>query len=203
MKKIAVFVSGRGSNLVALHKAILDGKLQAEIAMVISNRSKAKAIEYCKEKNIPFEIFKKKDYPDRESLFENIGELIDSLDVDLLVHAGFMLLTPDNFTEKYYGKMINIHPALLPSFPGLHVQKKAIEYGVKLSGCTVFFVDSGCDTGPIIIQKTVPVLERDTEETLSARILKEEHNTLWRACKLVLEGRTEIDGRRVRITEEK
>lgn len=202
MKRIAVFVSGRGSNLVALNNAIKDGRLDAEIEIVISNKRKIGAIDYSELENIPHEIFKKKDYETREQMFDDIAELIDSLKIDLLVHAGFMLLTPDSFTEKYWGKMINIHPSLLPSFPGLHAQKQAFDAGVKITGCSVFFIDKGCDTGPIIMQKSVPVFENDTEDTLSARILKTEHDTLWRACKTVLSGKARIEGKKVRILED-
>jgi phosphoribosylglycinamide formyltransferase 1 len=200
--RIAVLVSGRGSNLMALHQAIIDRKLDAKITIVISSRSNAKALEYCKENHIPHKVFNKKNYPNRESLFSDISDCIDSHKADLIVLAGFMLLTPKEFTQKYFGRMVNIHPALLPSFPGLHAQKQAFDYGVKVTGCTVFFVDEGCDTGPIIIQKTVTVLEKDTEDSLSSRILEAEHETIWRACKLVLDRRTIIEGRRIRILEE-
>lgn len=202
MKRIAVFVSGRGSNLIALHQAITDGSLEAELSIVISSRSNAKALEYCRESDIPFKVFTKKSYLDRESLFSDISDCIENIGIDLIVLAGFMLLTPHEFVQKYKGRLINIHPALLPSFPGLHAQKQAIDHGVKISGCTVLFVDEGCDTGPIIIQRSLEVHEDDTEESLSSRILKIEHDTLWRACKLILDGRTRIDGRRVKVLEE-
>jgi phosphoribosylglycinamide formyltransferase-1 len=202
MKKIAVLVSGRGSNLRALYNAIEQGKLEAEICLVVSNKSKAPALEFCREKNIPYQICKLKEFASRETFFDHLADIIALSGANLIVLAGFMMLVTPNFIRHFPNRVINIHPSLLPSFPGLDAQKQAFDYGVKVSGCTVFIVDEGCDTGPILIQRTVEVLETDTEETLADRILSVEHDTLWRACKIMLEGRVSVSGRRASIKEE-
>lgn len=194
-------MSGRGSNMSALHRATKDGRLDAEISLVISNKSKAAALDYCKEHDIQSKVFKLKDFDNRDTYSSAIADEIEKIGADLIVHAGFMLLLTKPYIERFKGKILNIHPALLPSFPGVDAQQQAIDYGVKVSGCSVIFVDEGCDTGPIILQKAVEVKESDTAESLSERILAAEHDTLWRACKLVLEGKTEIVGRKVKITE--
>lgn len=202
MKKIAVLVSGRGSNMSALHRATKDGRLDAEISLVISNKSKADALDYCKEHGIESKVVKLKDYENRDVYSVAIADEIEKIGADLIVHAGFMLLLTKPYIERFKGKILNIHPALLPSFPGVDAQQQAFDYGVKVSGCSVIFVDEGCDTGPIILQKEVEVKESDTVESLSECILIAEHDTLWRACKLVLEGKTEIVGRKVKIMEQ-
>lgn len=202
MKKIAVLVSGRGSNMSALHRATKDGRLNAEISLVISNKSKAAALDYCSENRIPSKVIKLRDYDSRDAYSSAIADEIEKIGADLIVHAGFMLLLTKPYIDRFKGKILNIHPALLPSFPGVDAQQQAIDYGVKVSGCSVIFVDEGCDTGPIILQKAVEVKESDTAESLSERILAAEHDTLWRACKLVLEGKTVIEGRKVIITEQ-
>lgn len=202
MKKIAVLVSGRGSNMMALHRATKDGRLDAEISLVISNKSKAAALDYCRENGITSKIIRLKDFESRDAYSVAIADEIEKIGADLIVHAGFMLLLTKPYIDRFKGKILNIHPALLPSFPGVDAQQQAIDYGVKVSGCSVIFVDEGCDTGPIILQKAVEVKESDTAESLSERILAAEHDTLWRACKLVLEGKTEIEGRKVKITEQ-
>lgn len=194
-------MSGRGSNMSALHRATKDGRLDAEISLVISNKSKAAALDYCKEHGIQSKVVKLKDFDNRDTYSSAIADEIEKIGADLIVHAGFMLLLTKPYIERFKGKILNIHPALLPSFPGVDAQQQAIDYGVKVSGCSVIFVDEGCDTGPIILQKAVEVKESDTAESLSERILAAEHDTLWRACKLVLEGKTEIIGRKVKITE--
>lgn len=202
MKKIAVLVSGRGSNLRALYGAIEQGKLDAEICLVVSNKSKAPALEFCRNKNIPYQICKLKDFESREAFFDHLAGIVSLSGANLVVLAGFMMLVTPNFIRHFPNKVINIHPSLLPSFPGLDAQKQAFDYGVKISGCTVFMVDEGCDTGPIIIQRAVEVLETDTEETLADRILTVEHDTLWRACKIMLDGKVSVSGRRTLIKEE-
>ncbi len=202
MKKIAVLVSGRGSNLRALYGAIEQGKLKAEICLVVSNKSKAPALEFCRNKNIPYQICKLKDFESREAFFDHLAGIVSLSGANLVVLAGFMMLVTPNFIRHFPNKVINIHPSLLPSFPGLDAQKQAFDYGVKISGCTVFMVDEGCDTGPIIIQRAVEVLETDTEETLADRILTVEHDTLWRACKIMLDGKVSVSGRRTLIKEE-
>ncbi len=203
MKKIAVLASGRGSNLMALHKATKDERLDAQISLVISNKEKAPALNFCRSNSIPFLVIKPKDFKNRDEFFAYIGDQIEKADADIIVLAGFMVLVSQGFVQRFRNIVLNIHPALLPSFPGLNAQAQAFEHGVKVSGCTVFFVDEGCDTGPIIMQRAVEVKENDTTDTLSDRILAQEHDILWKACKLVLEGRCQIVGRRVKILEEK
>jgi len=204
VRKIAVLVSGRGSNLMALHRAVKEGLLDASIDLVISNMRKAPALDYCRDNDLEYVVIKKKDFQDREAYFDHVGNIADQRGIDLIVLAGFMLLVSRDFVERFWGKLINIHPALLPSFPGLDANKQVFEHGVKVTGCTVFFVDDGCDTGPIIAQKCVPVLEDDTLKSMSERVLKAEHDTLWRACKLILEDKVKIEDRRkVVITEDK
>ncbi len=203
MKKIAVLVSGRGSNLMALHRATKDGRIDAQISLVISNKEKAPAIEYCRSNSVPFLVAKPKDFKNRDVFFAHIGDQIEKAGADIIVLAGFMVLVSQGFVQRFRNIVLNIHPALLPSFPGIDAQAQALEHGVKVSGCTVFFIDEGCDTGPIIMQRAVEVKENDTADTLSDRILVLEHDILWKACKLVLEGRCQIVGRRVKILEEK
>ena len=203
MENIAVLVSGRGSNLRALHEATRDGRLSAKIALVITNNSKAPALKFCSEENIPFIILRPRDFNDKDSYFNAIGDEIEKCCAKLIILAGFMLLVPPDFVERFKFRILNIHPSILPSFPGIDAQKQALEYGVKVTGCSVFLVDEGCDTGPIIIQRITQVLEDDTVETLSERILVQEHDILWRAVKLVLDGRCRIEGRRVKILEER
>ncbi|HOR46988.1 MAG TPA: phosphoribosylglycinamide formyltransferase [Caldisericia bacterium] len=202
MKKIAVLVSGRGSNLKALYGAIEQGKLEAEICLVVSNKSKAPALEFCRDKNIPYQVCKLKDFESREVFFDHLAGILAPSNADLVVLAGFMMLVTPNFIRRFKNRVINIHPSLLPSFPGLDAQQQAFDYGVKVSGCTVFIVDEGCDTGPILIQKPVEVLETDTEETFADRILSVEHDTLWRACKIMLDGRVSVSGRKTLIKED-
>lgn len=197
MKKIAVLVSGRGSNMAALHKATVDGRLDAEIGLVISNKEKAPALDYCRENNIPYVVIKLKDYPDRDAHAQAMKTEIDKAGCDLVVLAGYMLLVPKDFVTYYRYRLINIHPALLPSFPGVDGIKQAFDYGVKYTGVSVFFVSYGCDDGEIIMQEPVEIHESDTLDTLEERIHIVEHETLWQAAKIVLEKRFEISNRKV------
>lgn len=167
-------MSGRGSNFQAIHRAILDGKLEAEIACVISNVPTAPGIEYARVNGLPAHALSSKGVP-REEFDRQLKQIIDDASVDLICLAGYMRLLSPAFIQAYSGRILNIHPSLLPSFPGLHAQKQALDHGVKITGCTVHLVDEGLDTGPILAQTAVPVLDDDTEETLSARILVEEH----------------------------
>jgi phosphoribosylglycinamide formyltransferase-1 len=197
--KIAVFISGRGSNFMAIDEAIRAGKIKAEISLVFTNKKSAAGLEIAREKGLETLYFRPKDYDSREEYDRKIIEEIKKRDIDLICLAGYMrILTPD-FCREFNNKIINIHPALLPSFPGLHVQQKALDWGVKFSGATVHFVIPDVDMGPIIVQAVVPVEQDDTEETLSARILKEEHKIYPEAVKLYFEGRIEVRGRRVFI----
>lgn len=196
---IAVLVSGNGTNLQAIIDAIEVGRLKVELKVVISNNPEAYAIERAKRHNIPVEVIPNNVFPDKEAYDSCLIEILHQHSVDLVVLAGFMRVLTPKFVRAFSMRIMNIHPALLPSFPGLRVQRKALEHGVKFSGATVHFVDEGVDTGPIIIQAVVPVYDDDTEETLSARILKEEHRIYPHAIQLFAEGRLEVRGRRAFI----
>ncbi len=199
MKKIriAVLVSGRGSNLQAIIDNIEKGALNAEIAVVISDQADAYALDRARKHKIPAVHVDAKKHETRDAYDAALVEELKKRKVDLVCLAGFMRIIMPLLIEAFPNRIINIHPSLLPAFPGLHVQEKAINYGVKFSGCTVHFVDEGMDTGPIIIQAVVPILDGDTEDTLSARILKQEHKIYSRAIQLYAEGRLTIKGRRV------
>ena len=197
--KLGILVSGRGSNLQAIIDAAGREEISAEVAIVISDQPKAYAIERAKQHNIEFAVVELKKFKNKEEYEKNILEVLKAKKVDLVCLAGYMKIVGPTLLKAYKGKMMNIHPALLPSFPGLHVQKATLNYGVKVSGCTVHFVDEGTDTGPIIVQVAVPILEHDTEETLSGRILEQEHKIYPKAIKLFAEGKLKIEGRRVRI----
>lgn len=177
MKKLrlAAFASGRGSNLAALISRIHRPALYGEIALVVSDKSEAKALEHAKIEGIPTLTVS---YKEGRAAAESVmTERINALDIDLIALCGFMRLLSPSFVQSFNNRIVNIHPSLLPAFPGLHAQKQALDYGVKLAGCTVHYVDEGMDTGKIIAQTAVPVLEGDTEESLSARILEKEHET--------------------------
>ena len=196
---IGVLVSGSGSNLQSIIDHIEKGLLRAVIQVVISNNPEAFALERCRKHGIPVVIIRHQDFPNREDFDGKMIEVLNARGVDLVVMAGFMRVLTPSFLKAFPMKIMNIHPALLPSFPGLHGQQKAFDYGVKFSGCTVHFADEGVDTGPIIIQAVVPVIESDTADSLSARILKEEHRIYPQAIQLFAEGRLEVIGRRVRV----
>ena len=201
MKKIAVFASGNGSNLQALINAIKEGFLQAEIAVLVCDRQGAFAIERAKATAIPTFVFSPKDYIDKKAYEAEILAHLKNSQIDFIILAGYMRLVGSTLLQAYENRIINIHPALLPSFPGLLVQQKAIDWGVRYSGATVHFVIPDVDMGPIISQAVVPVLQDDTEETLSARILKEEHRIYPEAVKLFFEGRLEVRNNRVFILD--
>lgn len=197
MLNIGVLVSGSGSNLQAIIDAVEAGSLKCAIRVVISNRPSAFAIERAEKHSIPVEIITRDEFPEREAYDAEMAQRLKKHGVDLVVMAGFMRLITDEMLSAFPMRIINIHPSLLPAFPGLDVQKKAIEHGVRFSGCTVHFVDAGLDSGPIIIQAVVPVKDTDTTETLSKRILAEEHRIYPIAIQLYAEGRLHIIGRRV------
>jgi phosphoribosylglycinamide formyltransferase-1 len=199
--KLGVLISGNGSNLQAIIDNIENGSLQATIKIVISNNPDAFGITRAKKHGIPFAILKKSDFKNKEAFDEQLIKTLKDNGVELVVLAGFMRILSSPFLKSFPKKVMNIHPALLPSFPGLHAQKQAFDYGVKVSGCTVHFVDEGVDTGPIIIQAAVPVLDGDTEDTLAARILKEEHKIYPLAIQSFADGKIEICGRKVRIND--
>lgn len=199
--RIGVLVSGSGSNLQAIIDRIEDGTLNAEIAVTISNKPDAYALERCRKHGITSTVIRHEDFPLREDFDIRMIEVLRSYRVELVVMAGFMRVLTPLFLNAYPMKIMNIHPALLPAFPGTHVQQQAIDYGVKFSGCTVHFADYGVDTGPVIIQAMVPVYPQDTSDTLAARILKEEHRIYPQAIQLYAQGRLMISGRRVIIRD--
>ena len=196
-KKVGVLVSGRGSNLQAIIDKIADGSLPLSISVVISDMPGAFALERAAKAGIKNITVNRKAFQDRAAFEEQINAALGN--VDGVVLAGFMRILSADFINKWHHKIINIHPALLPSFPGMHGQRQAMEYGTKVAGCTVHFVDAGTDTGPIILQKVVPAYFEDDEDTLSARILEQEHIALPEALQLWAEDRLEIVGRKVRV----
>ena len=196
---IAVLISGGGTNLQSIIDAIEAKRLDAKIELVLSNRTDAYGLVRAKNHGIATEVLDHKTFPDREAYDQAVVDLLRARGVDLVVLAGFMRLLSPVFVKAYSNRIMNIHPALLPSFPGLHVQKKALEHGVRFSGCTVHFVNEECDEGPIIIQAVVPVFPDDTEETLAARILRQEHRIYPRAIQLYAEGRLRVVGRKVMV----
>ena len=201
MVNIGVLVSGSGTNLQAIIEAIEAGKIEGKICIVISDNPDAYAIKRAKKYNIKTQYINYKEFSNREEYDKKIISVLKEKDCDLVVLAGYMKILTPYFINAYKNKIMNIHPALLPSFPGLHVQKKAIDHGVKVSGCTVHFVDEGLDSGPIIIQQVVEVKDDDTEESLAERILREEHRIYPRAIQLFSEGKLIIKGRRIFIKE--
>ena len=199
MTKLAVLCSGRGTDLQSIIDAIKAGTLAAEISIVLTDKPNVKALERAEIAGIKNVCVDRKNFDNRAD-FE--AELLKHLGgVDLVVLAGFMRILSPEFVRKFAGRLMNIHPSLLPAFPGAHAHRDVLAYGVKISGCTVHFVDEGTDSGPIILQAAVEVLDGDTEETLSARILEQEHILYPRAIQLFVEGRLKIDGRHVKILE--
>lgn len=196
---IGVLVSGNGSNLQAIIDRIEDGSLQVRIACVISNKADAYALERARKYGIPAIHIDHRAHGGRESYDTALVDTLQSYGVRLVVLAGFMRIVTPVLLDAFPNAVMNIHPALLPAFPGLHAQSQALRYGVKISGCTVHFVDEGTDTGPIIIQTAVQVLDDDDDYTLSARIQVEEHRSYPEAIRLFAEGRLKIEGRKVSI----
>ena len=196
---LAVLVSGNGSNLQAIINRIESGELNARIACVISNNPDAFALSRAKTHDIPVIVHENSTFKGRREYDAALVNILQGYGVELIVLAGFMRILSDVMVNAFPNAIMNIHPALLPAFPGLHAQLQALEYGVKFSGCTVHFVDSGTDTGPVILQTVVPVTQDDTEETLSARIQAEEHRAFPEAVRLFIEGKILVEGRRVRI----
>lgn len=197
--KIGVLASGRGSNFQSIIDAIDGGRLRASIEILITDNPSAFAIERAKKHNIKYLSIDPKAFSTKDEFFEKIGDELKARGVDLVVLAGFMRIVRKPLIDVYRNKIMNIHPAILPSFPGLHGQRQALQYGAKIAGCTVHFVDEGMDTGPIIIQAAVPVFPDDTEDSLSERILKFEHKIYPEAIRLFSEERLEIEGRTVKV----
>jgi phosphoribosylglycinamide formyltransferase 1 len=198
-KTVSFLVSGRGSNFKAIAEMIQSGKIKASIGCVVSNNPNASALDIAREMNIPAYAVDAKKYFTRKSHEKEIDKILSRHQTDLVVAAGYMRLMTKYIIGRYRLRMINIHPALLPSFPGIHAQKQAVEYGVKISGCTVHFIDEGTDTGPIILQKAVAVLDEDSQASLAKRILDEEHALLGEAVRLICEDRLDVRGRKVTI----
>ena len=197
MLKVGVLASGRGSNFEALAKAFRSGKIKGEIKVLIVDKRNAGAIERAKKYGINWIFVDAKSFPTREDYDSKIVSILKHLEVDLVCLAGYMRIVSPVFVNAFKNRIMNIHPAILPAFPGLNAQKKAVEYGVKVSGATVHFVDEGVDTGPVIIQAVVPVSPEDTEKTLSEKILKFEHRIYPQAVKWFAEGRIKVNGRKV------
>jgi phosphoribosylglycinamide formyltransferase-1 len=200
-KRIAVLLSGRGSNFEALADSIATGRIpDAEIAIVVSNREDAPGIARAKSRGIVTKVLPSKGL-ERETFDRQVVEVLKEQKVELVCLAGYMRLLSPYFVAAFPHRILNIHPSLLPSFPGLESQKQALDYGAKFAGCTVHFVDENLDAGPIILQAAVPVDDRDTEASLSEKILREEHRIYTEAVKLVLAGQYKITGRRVTRSE--
>lgn len=200
--KIGVLASGRGTNLQAIINAVENGILNVKISVVISDVVDAFALERARNHGIKAVYINPKEYHNREEFDKGVIRILENEGVELVCLAGFMRILSPHFINVFKYRIMNIHPALLPSFPGLHVQKKAVDYGVKFSGCTVHFADEGVDSGPIIIQAVVPVFDNDTEDTLAERILRQEHKIYPRAIKLFANGKLKITGRKVIIMDE-
>jgi phosphoribosylglycinamide formyltransferase-1 len=199
--RVGVLVSGSGTNLQSILDHCRKRKIDAETAVVISNRPEAYALTRARRAKVPTVVVENKHFATRDKFDARLVEILREHRVELVCLAGFMRLLSPVLIQAFPERILNIHPALLPSFPGLDVQRKALEHGVRFSGCTVHVVDEGCDTGPIVIQAVVPVASDDTAETLAARILKQEHRIYPRAIQLFAEGRITLEGRRVRVRD--
>jgi len=204
MEKIAlaVLASGRGSNFEAVQDAIERGELPAEIRVLICDKEGAPVLEKARRRGIETRLVMREHFPDREAFEKEMVNICRKHRVDAVVLAGFMRVLGPTFVNAFPLRILNIHPSLLPAFPGLNAQRQALEYGVKISGCTVHFVDNGVDSGPIILQQAVPVLDGDDEDCLADRILEYEHRLLPRAIRLMVEGRLQVVGRKVVILPE-
>lgn len=200
---IGVLVSGSGSNFQSIIDQIEKGNLDASIKVVISNNPDAYALERAKKHNIPAVVIDHNIFNDRQEFDQKMIDVLNSYSVELVIMAGFMRILTPLFIKAFPMRIMNIHPAILPSFQGIHAQERAFDYGVKFSGCSVHFADEGVDTGPVIIQSVVPVYNDDTAETLQQRILKEEHRIFPQAIQFYAEGKLEFTGRKVRVKDHK
>ncbi len=198
MKRIVILISGRGSNMEAILRAAAAEQWPAKIAAVISNKAGAGGLKTAEAAGIPAVTLEHRSFPDRDSFDRALAEAIDRFEPDLVVLAGFMRILTAAFVQHYHGRLLNIHPSLLPSFPGLATHQQALDAGVKFHGATVHFVTPELDHGPIVEQAVVPVLEGDTEDVLAARVLEQEHVIYPRAVRDIVEGRVWLDGERVR-----
>lgn len=202
MKRIVILISGRGSNMEALIAARDAGNLPVEIVAVISNRVEAEGLETAAKSGITTHFINHKAFSGREEFDTRLAQCIDEFEPDLVVLAGFMRILSEGFVRHYEGRLINIHPSLLPSFPGLHTHQRALEEGVRIHGCTVHFVTPALDHGPVIIQAAVPVLDGDDEASLAARVLRQEHLVYPQAVRWFAEGKLTLDNGRVRLAAE-
>jgi phosphoribosylglycinamide formyltransferase 1 len=199
--RVAVLASGRGSNFEAIARAVVSDRMPARVVCLISDRPDAPVLQLARARGVEPLCIDPRQHPGRDAHEKHVIAALEERAVGLVCLAGYMRLLSSAFVRHFEGRLLNIHPALLPAFPGLHAQRQALEYGVRIAGATVHFVDEGIDTGPIVLQASVPVMPDDTEETLSARILAEEHRLYPEAIRLFAEGRLRLEGRRVRIRE--
>jgi phosphoribosylglycinamide formyltransferase-1 len=199
---IAVLISGSGSNLQAIIDASEKGEIPCRVGLVISNKADAYGLVRARKHGIPTEVISHRDFSSREEFDQRLVEILRKSGAELVCLAGFMRVLTPVFVRAFPNRILNIHPALLPSFPGTHGPKQALDYGVRFSGCSVHFLDEGVDTGPIVVQAVVPVYDEDTEETLAARILIQEHKIYPMAIRLFFQGRLKVEGRRVRVEGE-
>ena len=199
--RVAVLLSGRGSNFRTIHDAMAEGKINAGVVAVVSNRAEAPGLQTARERGLEALYLDPKAYASKEAYDEAIVAELKKREIDLVCLAGYMKIVTPFFCQAFRNQIMNIHPALLPSFPGLHAQKQAVDYGVRYSGATVHFVSEEVDGGPIILQAVVPVYQDDTEETLADRILVWEHKIYPEAVRLYFEGKLEVRGRKVYILE--
>lgn len=199
--QVGILISGRGSNMLSLIEGMREGRIAAEPAVVISNRPDAEGLKTADSFGIPTAVVDHKQVKPRAEHERQVVALLEQHKVDLVCLAGYMRLLTPFLVSRFQGRMFNIHPSLLPAFPGLDAQKQALDYGAKVAGCTVHVVNEGCDQGPIVLQATVPVREGDTEQSLSRRILREEHRIYPEAVSLYFDRRLQIDDRRVKILD--
>lgn len=197
MKSLVILISGRGSNM----QALMEANLPARIAAVISNKPEAPGLETARSRGYETIVLDPRSYPDREAFDQKLAAAIDAYAPDLVALAGFMRLLGDNFVSRYKGRLINIHPSLLPAFPGLHPHRQALKEGVKVHGCTVHFVTAETDRGPIIIQAAVQVMPDDTEETLAARVLRQEHRIYPEAVRWFMKDRLKLSDNSVEVSD--
>lgn len=195
--KLAILISGRGSNMQAIHRSIVAGKLDAEISVVISDQAAAAGLAYAQAEGILTQLVERQKGEDRDGFDRRLIAKLEESSPQIVVLAGYMRILSPTFIRHFEHRIVNIHPSLLPSFPGLHAQRQALEAGVRFSGCTVHFVDEGCDTGPIIDQRVVAVLPEDDEGSLSKRILEQEHQLYSSCLQMIAEGKLKVEGRKV------
>lgn len=201
MKSLVILISGRGSNMQAIVEAASAEKWPVRIAAIISNRPDSTGLEWARSRGIATQVVNHRDFSSREDFDTALAGVIDSYKPDAVALAGFMRVLTEGFVTRYEGRLVNIHPSLLPAFPGLHTHRQALQHGVKLHGCTVHFVTARVDHGPIIAQSAVPVLESDEEATLAARVLDQEHRIFPQALRWLLEGRLVVAGSLVRVKQ--